>query len=519
MRLDQSLLTIALVFSTGILTACPEKKPAAPSAEELEAMAPDQAFNQAVTILQSPNRDGIVDFQAAYEVLTIGIRNGGGSNAYMLFNAGWTAERLGKFDAARRHYRDSLKAEPTFKNAMFNLGSLLSTQGRADQASEIYGIYLEHAPDDLAVRNNLVESLLNAGKHDEAIAEAQLILVKDEANTAAYRNLSRIYYDLGQTEMALLTAEKTRMLNDSDPGTYNNLGIIYLKQGDDASAIEAFKNALKLDPKSVEASLNLGWVALASGDYALAKTRFEVVQQNAPENVDGLLGLAIAYRGHKDYDKAAKLYETAIRIDPKNDLAYQNASMLHQKYTNDFAKARQYLEDWKTALVGNPAYGLDHVVHNLIQEVDSARGEWEADQAEIARQKREAEDLRKAQLAQLKELEKRVKAYQKKIDGLCSLIADMGMLEDFQMIADTAKETIAAQDFATAQQLFPMISEMEETIDVDLAPLCAEGSDMAPEEAPAEEAPAEEAPTEEAPAEEAPAEEAPTEEAPAEGGE
>ena len=297
------------------------------------------------------------------------------------------------------------------------------------------------------------------------------------------------------------------MLNDSDPGIYNNLGIIYLKQGDEPSAIEAFKNALKLDPNSVEANLNLGWVALASGDYALGQERFELVQQSAPENVDGLLGLAIALRGAKEYDKAAELYETVIRIDPKNDLAYQNAAALHQKYTNNFAKARKFLEDWKTALVGNPSYGLDHPVHGLIQEVDAARQVYEDEQAEIARQKKEAEEFRKAQIAQLKELEKTVEAYEAKIGGLCDMIAEMGMLEDFVMVADTAKEAIAAEDFAMAQQLFPMIAEMEETIDSDLAPLCASGGGAAPaEEAPAEEAPAEEAPAEEAPAEEAPAE-------------
>ena len=91
MRLDRSLLPIALVFTTGFLTACPEKKPPAPTAEELQAMSPNQAFDQALTVLQSPNRDGIVDYQTAYEMLEIGLRNGGTSNAYLLFNAGWTA--------------------------------------------------------------------------------------------------------------------------------------------------------------------------------------------------------------------------------------------------------------------------------------------------------------------------------------------------------------------------------------------------------------------------------------------
>jgi hypothetical protein len=93
---------------------------------------------------------------------------------------------------------------------------------------------------------------------------------------------------------------------------------------------------------------------------------------------------------------------------------------------------------------------------------------------------RSAEDLKAAEqakkegLAMIRELELSLKSYQSKIDGMCSMVADMGMLEDFQMVADTAKETIEAQDFATITILVPMIAEMEETIDNDITPLCQE---------------------------------------------
>jgi len=523
MRLHSPLLSAALLFSIGTLTGCPEKAPPKPSAEEMQLMGSEEAFNQAVLVLQSPNRDGFVDYASAFEMLEIGIKNGGSKNKNILFNAGWTAERLGKQDVAIGYYKRAFNLDKSFKNAMFNLGSIYSASGKATEAAAVYRQYLEENPKDVAVRNNLVEALVNAKAHDDAIEAIREILLIDEANTAAYRNLSQIYYDLNQYDMALLTAQKTQGLNDSDPGIYNNLGMIYLKQGDSASAISEFRKALKLDPQFVEASLNLGWVALASEDYELAKAKFTVVHQKAPEHIDGILGLAIAYRGHKEYDKAAKLYELAISIDAQNDVAYENAAILHQNYTKNFKKARKYLEDWKSALVGNPSYGLEHPVHDMLSNVDTAQKAWEAEQAEIAAQKKAEEELRKAQLAQLKDLGVRVSSYEKLIGSLCPMIEEMGMLEDLVMVADMAKESIEAEDFAMAQQLFPTLDEMETMIAEDLMPLCGDatggGGEAAPEaapEAPPEAAPAEEG-GEEAPPEAAP--EAPPEAAPAEEGE
>ena len=435
-------------------------------------------------MLQSPDRDGVVDYAAAYDLFTMAL-SGSDDNANLHLNAGWTAAQLGQSDNAIRHYRNALRADVNSIAAMYNLAAILSDSGQANEAVNIYRLFIENNPEGVDVRNSLVDALREAGDFDGAIAEVGDILMIDIANTDAYRNLSRVYYDMGQMGLAALAAEKAKLLSDSDPGIYNNLGMIYLQQGDTGAALESFQNALILDPNSAAANLNLGWLALSSGDYDLANERFGTIRQIEPGNVSGLLGYAVALRGTGDLDGAAEAYATAIQIEPSNGLAYQNASALHANYTNDFDLALQYLDNWKTALVGDPSYGLQHPVHGIIQNVLGLQGEWAAEQELISANEREAEEFRQAQIAQLEELRGVVEEYKLAIDTIrCPMVEEMGMIEEFDMVAETAIDTIDAQDFATAQQLFMIINEYQDTIVNDLAPFC--------EEAPVEEAPVEE---------------------------
>ena len=195
MRLDRTIVSIALVFTTGFLTACGEKKPPVPTAEEPWQWA-RSAFKQAVTVLQSPNRDGEVDYQAAYDMLKIGITNGGARTpTFSSTPAGLLSDLEMRM---QQEATTEILRPPTFKNAMFNLGALLSGQGEQNKPLRSTAPTWDTRP-TTAVRKQPVEALLNVGDHEGAIQEARTILLKDEANTAAYRNLSRIYYDLGNT--------------------------------------------------------------------------------------------------------------------------------------------------------------------------------------------------------------------------------------------------------------------------------------------------------------------------------
>ena len=525
-------LTMSVGFAT---TACgPDKTP---EVDESTITDPAYFFDRGVVRLKTPDsKTNVVDYQAAYDDFAKAISLGGGARAE--FNAGWAADRLGQPDRAEGHYRKALESDSGYTAALTNLANALAAGDRHAEAVEIYRNYLSAKPDDLAMHNSLVNALTLSGAYDEAIAEAQSILQKDMDNVAAYRNLSRTYFAKGEFGMSQLCAEKAKTLQDGDPGIYNNMGVTYLQQEDLPAAIEAFKTAIKIDPDNVEANLNLGYVALDSGDYQQANTCFSQVQTAAPENVDGLLGLAVSQRGLKQYDQASATYDRILTMDPSNEVAYFNASTLHERYTKDFKKAKKVLQTYVDQNQGT--IGPNHDVFARIDRIaESERLEAER-LAELERKRVEAEEREKRQKAQLEELKGRVASFNAKIqEASCPAVIEMGMLEDFAMIAEQGQMVVDAEDFQMAGDMITFFESYEPMLD-DFIPMCAEaapapepapeeGSGDAPaevapaeeapaEEAPAEEAPAEEAPAEEAPAEEAPAEEAPAEDAPAEGG-
>ena len=126
----------------------------------------------------------------------------------------------------------------------------------------------------------------------------------------------------------------------------------------------------------------------------------------------------------------------------------------------------------------------------------------------MRRNPKAAEEAKKRQMAQLKELESATATFKTRVERLmaCPAGVDAGA-EEFMMVVEQAEMVIAAEEFSMAGDMLEFFAGYEDML-VMVEEMCPEGG-AAP--APAEEAPSEEVPAEEAPAEEAPAEEAPAE--------
>jgi tetratricopeptide (TPR) repeat protein len=455
-------LTVSLaILGLFALAGCPKSGGGGGWSEEDLATNPAANFQKGLSILQNPDRrTGAVDYDTAFKSFNASANLGGGPKAS--FNAGWTAEKIGRPADAEHHYRVAYEADPTYDAAMFSLARILAQQGKSEDAVLLYQGHAEKEPDNLEARNDLVAALIKAQKFEEAIAESQAILRKDPKNASVYRNLSALYYEQGNYGMSQLTAKKALELNEGDPGVYNNMGVTYLLQGNESAAIEKFKTAIKLDSTNYESNMNLGFTALNSGDYTLALSSFQAAITTNPSSLDAKLGLAVSTRGIRDFKLAGQLYDEIIDANPQSEAAYYNAATLHEKYTKDFGKAQKYLQAYIDAHAGE--ISPTHEVFALMERVNQAKAEEdekkrleaERKQAEIDRQKRNEQLLKDMSLV--------ITETQAKLARNLKCI-DPGSVEEVGMILEQAAMVVEMEEIDMAGDIKQLLDMYVPAVD------------------------------------------------------
>lgn len=457
----KTITTSIAILSLLALAGCPKGGSSGGWSEEELATNPAANFQKGLGILQNPDRKtGVVDYSEAFKSFNASANLGGGAKAS--FNAGWSAEKIGRPADAETHYRTAYEADPTYEQAMFSLARVLTEQGKNEDAVLLYQGHAEKDPGNLDARNDLVAALIKAQKFEAAVAESQAILRKDPKNADVYRNLSALYYAQSNYGMSQMTAKKALELNDGDPGVYNNMGVTYLLQGNEAMAIEKFKTALKLDSGNFESNMNLGYTALNSGDYTLALASFQAASGTNPASLDAKLGLAVSTRGIRDFKLAGQLYDEIIDADPQGEAAYYNAATLHEKYTKDFAKAQKYLQAYIDAHAGE--ISPTHEVFALMERVNQAKAaedekkrlEAERKQAEVDRQKRNEQ--------MLKDMSVVITDTQAKLDRNLKCI-DPGSVEEVGMILEQAAMVVEAEEVDMAGDIKQLLDMYVPAVD------------------------------------------------------
>lgn len=473
-----------LLVSSLFLGGCPKQQKPTRFTEEQLASDPAANFLLGVESLQQSSKQTGSKYASAYPYFINAINLGAGAHAH--FNAGWTADKLGQQEDAIRHYRSAFEMDNNYKEAMFALAGLLSQSGKAQEAAGLYRTFLEGAPSDLEVRNDLMVALAATGDTDAAMVEAQAILRHDPKNASVYRNMSGIYYSQGNLGMSLLCAEKALELNDGQPSIYNNRALTFLQQDNEPKAIENLKTAIKLDSKNYEANLNLGFIALNSGDYHLAHTSFTAALETQDSSVDAMIGLAVANRGLKDYPAADKLYAQVIEADPKNNIVYFNAAILHERYTRNFKQALKYLQAYVDSHAGQ--ISPDDVVFDRIERVNKAQAAEAERKRKEDERKREEEERKRRNTQLLGDMATLIGDIESKLAAQAQCFDPM-FAEEVSMILEQAKMVVEMEDADLAADIQTMLDAYLPTVE-DSITNCASGAgDAPPAEGGEEEAP------------------------------
>jgi protein O-mannosyl-transferase len=131
--------------------------------------------------------------------------------------------KAGDLAGAEKHYRETIRIMPSFKQAYTGLGHLLMIRGRQDEASRLLEKALEIDPTYGPAMKNLGDVRMRQGKIGEAIPLYQ----------------------------------KAVLLYDEDPELLNNYGVALFLKKEKEEAVVKIRTALRLKPDYPEAQDNL----------------------------------------------------------------------------------------------------------------------------------------------------------------------------------------------------------------------------------------------------------------------
>lgn len=112
----------------------------------------------------------------------------------------------------------------------------------------------------------------------------------------------------------------------SNVTTNSNNGSVNLANMEEINQLE---NKVKENPEDLESTLHLAHMQQDASMSEKAITNYKKYLEKFPENADARVDMAICYYNLNDYDKAIKEMETAIKYQPKHQIAYLNLGIVN----------------------------------------------------------------------------------------------------------------------------------------------------------------------------------------------
>jgi TolA-binding protein len=93
--------------------------------------------------------------------------------------------------------------------------------------------------------------------------------------------------------------------------------------------INKFENKIKQNPDDLESILHLSHLQQDAGLYEKAIINYKKYLAKFPENADARVDLGICYYNMNDYNTAISEMETAVKYQPKHQIAYLNLGIVN----------------------------------------------------------------------------------------------------------------------------------------------------------------------------------------------
>ena len=321
-------------------------------------------FDKAMSIVKS--RKKIASRAAEAKAAFTTVVDAEPRNAHAWYNLGLLARREGDRKKARSAFQRALRADVGYLSAKARLAQMDLEEASGDEQRQQARRTLEQmvtCPKDVdcdtvagvnpyqpEARNLLAELAIDEEKWDDAARHARNVLLGDPDNINAYVNLAVTYYRQGLVDQTWLIVSNALDRRPEAAALHNLMGLVYLSKDDSSRATASFLRALDEDPALVEAKLNMAALELSYGSFSAALKRFDEVLEAGIDDPMVRVSRAVALRGLQRHAEAASVYEAVLKSNPELREVHYNLCVLHQQYTNEWAKAETHCKTFAESL-------------------------------------------------------------------------------------------------------------------------------------------------------------------------
>ncbi len=238
-----------------------------------------------------------------------------------------------EYEQAERFFKEALRLDSCFEDALNNLGTVYHRRKNPEQALEYYSKALACEPRFLSALLNRANVSYEIGEYDQALADLNEVESLKPDTAVLWELRALVLWKRGEYEEARHAFARTGDPHE-DPELMINLGTLFASEKQYDSGRYYLRNVLSIDPRNHLALNALAMLEADAGNVDEARKLLETALALAPRDPYYLNNRGYVYLLEGGGDQALPLINESITLDPYNGWAYRNKGYYYLKKGN-----------------------------------------------------------------------------------------------------------------------------------------------------------------------------------------
>ncbi|CAH0557925.1 unnamed protein product [Brassicogethes aeneus] len=237
-------------------------------------------------------------------------------NAKVHYNVAKIAADRHNRDLAIVEYRNAIKLNPEYEQAMNNLANLLREDEKFEEAEELLRQAVKVRPNFAAAWMNLGIVLTNLNQIEEAEHCYKMAIMHRNKYPDCYYNLGNLYLDMNRHKEALKSWEMAALYKPTHVAAWSNTLVLLDSMERYDEVLEMGRTALMYNPKAPTLHFSIANTLGKIKDFPKAEGHFLEAINFSPTNALYHSNLGVLYHRWGKIDKARDMYRKAMHLDP-----------------------------------------------------------------------------------------------------------------------------------------------------------------------------------------------------------